>query len=70
MTDWYKGQRYELLTPGSRIGRWTWLVHLSTGQKLTGKAFRKSAAIKHAKRAIKIALSDDQGLKRDANGAE
>jgi hypothetical protein len=65
--DWYKGQKYELLAPGSRIGRWTWLAHLSTGQTLTGKAFRKTTAIKNAKRAIKLALRDDRRLNLNAN---
>jgi hypothetical protein len=70
MMDWYKGQKYELLAPGGRIGRWTWLAQLSTGHTLTGKAFRKTTAIKNAKQAIKLALRDGRGLKLNANGAQ
>ena len=55
---WYKGQRFEVIAPKRGfIGRWTWIAYLETGKTLTGRTFRKTAAIKQAERAIKAGLN-------------
>jgi hypothetical protein len=60
--NWYKGQRYEVRAPKWRmIGRWTWIAYFETGKTLTGKTFRKSAAIEKAERAIKSSLKQRPG---------